>query len=118
MQPDPVTVKPNRYSRVFVCIACDLLSTSDRADALTCSGACRARTYRHPERLERLREICKTQRVPVHFVLDCMAIERLRPDLAKRIVNGELEAADVRGEVWRAFWDVVCSKAQEVNDAA
>lgn len=118
MQPKNVTDTPKRYTRVFVCVACDHLAESNRADALTCGGACRVDMHRHPARIDSLRKTCKSYDIPVHLVLDCMAIDRLRPDLANRIKSGELDVDDVRGEVWIAFCAVLWPQQREVPDAA
>jgi hypothetical protein len=97
---DRVTLKPKCY--VFVCAGCDLLDVSERSDKLTCSPACRVRAHRSG-RFNVIRETAKSQEIPPALILQSIAIERLRPDLAHEIHIGRLNNDDVRADVYRAF---------------
>jgi hypothetical protein len=108
------TVSRKRFNRVFVCAACDKLSTSERSHTTTCSPACRTRLHRDPDRMRLTEAICKAYQITVASVLEARAIDILRPDLAKRVMAGELTLEQCRPEVWPTFWSLV----KEARDAA
>jgi hypothetical protein len=112
---DRVTLKPKCY--VFVCAGCDGLSTSERSDALTCSGACRVRAHRNSQ-LKVTREQARSIRVPPALLQQCAAIERLRPDLAQEIAAGRLDAEDTRADVYRAYLENLEKLIAEDNGGA
>lgn len=103
-----VTVKRKRYTcpRVFVCVGCDLLTHSERAHTITCSGSCRVRVHREPARLRKLEALAVASEINVQMILDSMAQQRLRPDLSDRIVSGESGIDDIRQDVWQAYVDL------------
>lgn len=101
----------NKGPRVFVCLACDLLAESSRADALTCSSRCRVWLHRNPERLDSLKAACAPMRLRPSTVQEAHAIRRLRPDLATRIGAGELENNDVRADMHVEFTKLVMREA-------
>ena len=66
--------------RVFVCAACDLLTDSTRAHAITCSTACRVRLHRNPALLAARNVACEQLQVSVSSVLEAGAVWRLLPE--------------------------------------
>ena len=118
MIPDlqqPVTLRRKCY--VSVCLGCDGLFTTARADTLTCSPACRVRVHRHPEALASLRTTAKRLDITAASILRAAAIDRVRPDLVAAIRAGSLTLDDAQPEVWRAFWDRLCAATREGADA-
>ena len=105
----PVTHKTKCY--IFVCCGCDLLATSIRSDALTCSTACRVRAHRNGS-IKRLRELATMvglvdddNRPLPASLKQGEAIKRLRPDLFQRLEDNTLSIRQAQPEVVRAFWD-------------
>jgi hypothetical protein len=99
-----VTLKPKCY--VYVCAGCGLLASSERSDALTCSGACRVRAHRNGE-LNRVREIARQWEITASSILQSKALSLLRPDLENEIMAGRLTLEDARGDVYRAFIELL-----------
>lgn len=107
----PVTHKVKCY--IFVCCSCDLLATSTRSDALTCSTACRVRAHRNRS-IKGLRELATMvglvdddNRPMPALIKQGEAIKRLRPDLFQRLEDNTLSIRQAQSEVVPAFWDVV-----------
>lgn len=88
---------------IICCAACGALHEVARRDALTCSVACRVWLHRHPDHLAELRALAGSARIEVFDIIEAKAIRELRPDLADRMVSGELVVSDVREDVARAF---------------
>lgn len=108
IQADPlVTLNPNRYPHVFVCLGCGLLAESSRSDACTCSPACRVRAHRHGEHTQRLHAIAKGLDVSIAQVLHAKAIGELLPELARRYLTGGKQDPNERRLLWEAYWDRV-----------
>lgn len=106
-------VTHRRKCYVFVCAGCDLLSYSERSDAITCSTKCRVRAHRNGW-LKTLHAIADSFDIHPSGILHCKAIERLRPDLTSRIAAGSLTIADAQKEVWPAFWTLLRKQMDEV----
>lgn len=106
-----VTLKSKCY--VFVCAGCDLLAVSDRSDALTCSTQCRVRAHRNGS-LKALRDLAAGPafRIPPALIQQTAAVQRLRPDMADRILAGTMDIDDTRPEVWSAFWSLLSSQIE------
>lgn len=99
---------------VVECAQCELLFASNRKDKLTCSGACRVKAHRHGT-IKKLVEFCSKfpmGEISPGEILQANAVSKLRPDLAKRIAHGEATFKDVRGEVWRSYWNLVEEQAR------
>jgi hypothetical protein len=103
MTVSAVTDTPIRYEQVFVCLGCDLLAMSPRADATTCSNACRVRVHRRRDELADWYASLKAMKVRVALVQQCQAISRLRPDLMPQIRDGAIEIHDTRKEIYLEF---------------
>ena len=46
-------------------------------------------------------------------MLEARAIYVLRPDLEERIVQGEVEFADIRDEIVKKYWQVVWERVKQ-----
>lgn len=88
---------------VFVCAACDLLAESGRSDTITCSPRCRAWLHRNRHHLDGLQAQCDAMKITLQLVLQAKAVYRLRPDLSAKVIAGNLELKDTRGDVSRTF---------------
>lgn len=104
-----VTHKPKCY--VFVCAGCDLLSQSERSDALTCSTQCRVRAHRNGW-LKTLHGIADRMHISAASILQAKAVQQLRPDLADRMRAGTITLDDARPEVWSALWSLLSSQIE------
>jgi len=110
----PVTDTRKRYAHVFVCAACDKLAHAERAHAITCSPACRVWLHRHPERLADLKAACASLDVTPALVQEAAAINLLLPEATARIDRREVKIAELRGDLWRAYWQ----RVQQAVEAA
>lgn len=112
----PVTLESNRY--VYRCAECGLLDAAERSDRLTCSARCRTRAHRNGG-LASLRRLADTPcgQVTPGSILQCQAVEVLRPDLAERMARGEKTLDDVRGEIWLSFCQRVEAARKAMADA-
>ena len=102
-----VTLDPNRYPHVFVCLGCGLLAESSRSDAYTCSPACRVRVHRHGEHKQRILNIARALDVTLAQVLHSQAIVELLPDLHHQYLTGGKQDPNERRLLWEAYWDRV-----------
>jgi hypothetical protein len=59
-----------------------------------------------------------TMEVHAGLLLRARALNRLRPDLAERVIRGEIkiDSDDTRRDMWRAMWALM-SKAAEAGQA-
>lgn len=104
---------------VIVCAGCDLLAYAERADQITCSSACRVRAHRNGSG-DALRLLASDHRLPAGMLARAGAMWRLRPDLAERVKQGEIDIddADTRREMGAAMWSRIEQVlAQEVAAA-
>lgn len=104
-----VTIDAKRY--VYVCAGCDLLADSGRSDSLTCSSGCRVLAHRNG-RLKALHGRAKSFDIHPSIILQAKAIDRLRPDLALRVLAGSMTMFDAQRQIWPAFWSLVEKAAQ------
>lgn len=111
-----VTVRAMSY--IIVCAGCQKLTQVTRADALTCSPACRVRAHRNGG-AERVRAMAHSARVSPGLIVRCMAIKILRPDLVDLCRSGEIEAdgAATQREMFKSFWALACKQADALHDA-
>jgi hypothetical protein len=98
---------------VYVCAGCGLLDVAERRDQLTCSGACRVRAHRSGD-LRRLRADAKRMEVRPAGVLQAMAVDMLAPELASRIMGGELNLDEAQRLVRPTF--LALAKAEAARD--
>ncbi len=96
-----VTLRSKRY--VFVCGGCGLLADTQRRDQLTCSPTCRVRFHRNRDRVGQLRRDADRYHVSVGSILQCAAIDVLRPDLGNQILAGTLTIDEAMPDVLVAF---------------
>ena len=102
------TLSRKRYRfRVFVCISCNKLCDSQRAHAVTCSPACRTAVHRKPERFDELKKLCEQWRAQPALVLQARALDLLRPDLTRSVIDGKIDLDDTREDVHREFLKLV-----------
>jgi hypothetical protein len=107
---------------VFTCAGCDLLATSKRSDALTCSPACRVRAHRSGK-IKQLHAIAsqlvltnnRTGKTVPAIIQHCSAVRRLRPDLFQQIEAGRLTVYHAMPDVYRAFVKLVFDQAKGEN---
>ena len=102
----------------FVCAMCRGLAMSSRADALTCSSACRVRAHRQPELLRSVRELAATMRIPPASILQSQAVIHLRPDLADKIRDGHLTLEAVQPEVRQALLELIAQHSSAAKAAS
>lgn len=94
------TLSPKRYRyRTFVCAACQGITDSTRAHAMTCSPKCRVALHRHPELLDDIKAKCSGISALPAMVLEARAIFLLRPDLEEKVRFGTIKLEDTREEV-------------------
>ncbi len=93
---------------VYVCVGCNLMASSERSDVLTCCTRCRVRAHRNGS-MKALRELAARPMFRVHpaTIQQCAAVQRLRPDLADKLLAGTVELDDIRDEISSAFWSLV-----------
>lgn len=108
----PVTLSHKCY--VFACLECGRLAYSARSDAVTCSVRCRVKAHRKGT-VKAFRE--DWTRMWGHagnpaLVCQLKAVSALRPDLFPLIHAGHMSLADIRADIWTAFWDMATEQAQ------
>ena len=118
-----VTGTRKRYGYVFVCLGCDLLSESSRADATTCSPACRVRVHRHPElrdsMAEGARQASKSSghKITLASIMQTEAARRLCPEFVPALRAGDLRVEDIRGNIATAFWQRATKAALAMRES-
>ena len=113
---DDVTLSRKRYTWewVFVCAGCDLLASSRRSDALTCSTTCRVRAHRSG-RIKKLCGLCdlmgltdeNTGKPKPEFILHADAIKRLCPEMEVKIIDGSLTVYQAMPHAYSEFMKLV-----------
>jgi hypothetical protein len=88
---------------VFVCVGCGLFGFAERADALTCSTACRVRAHRNG-RLKQIRAMASSAKIAPGMYVQALAVLRLCPHLGEELETGRLDLEDTRQQVWAALW--------------
>jgi hypothetical protein len=78
----PVTYSRKRY--IAVCVGCDGLFDSVRADQITCSSACRVKAHRGGK-MKSIRALADQFKIKPAGIQHSSAIQRLRPDLSDQI---------------------------------
>jgi hypothetical protein len=89
---------------IFSCALCGRLTEVSRTDAITCGVGCRVRVHRHAELLNATRALAKHLEITVFDVIEARAVQLLRPDLAGRVMAGEIELPAIRSEIAKDFW--------------
>ena len=105
-----VTYPGKRY--IAVCAGCDCLFDSVRSDKVTCSPACRVKAHRSG-RLRSLKATSALLDVRPSIVQQCVALDRLRPDLTPQVTADALALEQAMPDVVIAFDKLLMVKARE-----
>lgn len=97
-------------SPIYACVACDALFEPVRVDALSCSATCRVRAHRNGS-ADALRRLAADFKVPPHLIREAVAVTRLVPSAAARVMSGELELKQARPLVRKAYLELLFAEA-------